>query len=95
MPRYSPTNTHSHAIKFVFLGPTNTKGSRLKVTDAWHKTTKYLPLSGADAMIELFNYIELELGYTVITHAYTDGGCGSDGVVMVEEFDNRIGKAKA
>lgn len=93
MPRYSHTNTHSHAIKFAFMGPTSTKCSRLKVTDAWYKTVKYLPLSGADAMTELFNYIELELGYTVITHAYTDGGSGSDGVVLVKEFDKRIGKA--
>ncbi len=86
MPRYIHANSHSHAIKFAFKGPTDRDGSHLLVTDLWHKTRKKLPLGGADAMTELFNYLEIEKSYTVVSHGYIDGGRGSDGIVMVKEF---------
>lgn len=77
---------HLHLIKVKFLGATNTKGERVKITSTRHNKSKIISYdySFNNALEVAKNYLENDLKYTIkATCELTSRG---QQAVLVKEF---------
>jgi hypothetical protein len=78
------TPTNFHILKVKYLGPTDTRGSRVKITSERFENSKTISYSSEynRAMDAAINWLSKERGFTVIG---TGEGDGHD-YVIVSEF---------
>lgn len=79
---------HSHTLNIRFIGPTNTKPSRVAIYDSWHDERVYLSLSGADMLETVKQFLETR-GITIVSYGWTKPST-DEGVLLVDNFDKRI-----
>ena len=79
---------HSKVIEFRFVGATNTKPSRVIITDKRLELRATLSLSGADMLETVMEHLASKaikpIGYGYI------GDSGDKGVILTNDFIGRI-----
>jgi len=82
------TMRHQRVLTFKFIGPTNTRPSRVAIKDTWHAERVELSLSGADMMETVVDHLESR-GFDLLNYGFTKAG-GDEGVIIVNDFAKRI-----
>ena len=79
---------HQRVLTFKFIGPTNTRPSRVAIRDSWHGGRVELSLSGADMLETIIEHLEGR-GMDILNYGFTKAG-GDEGVIIVDDFGKRI-----
>ena len=78
---------HLHLIKVKYLGATDTKGARIKITSTRHNQSKYLSKDYEfnSRFEQAIDYLHTDLKYTVVSTCPLNYGDTEHGI-LVQEF---------